>query len=64
MPTFRRKPVVVEAVQWTGDAQAWPAICDLPCNSELVAFREQQRKRPAIPSQSAMCEIAHRPGRS
>jgi hypothetical protein len=26
MPMFRRKPSLVEAVQWTGDDQAWAAI--------------------------------------
>jgi hypothetical protein len=40
MPMFRRKPSLVEAVQWTGDDAAWAAICDLHANSELVAFRE------------------------
>jgi hypothetical protein len=38
MPTFRRKPSLVEAVQWTGDDQAWAAICALHADSELVAF--------------------------
>ena len=40
MPTFRRRPAVVEAVQWTGDDLAWSAICALHADSELVAFRE------------------------
>jgi hypothetical protein len=40
MPMFRRKPAIVEAVQWTGDDQAWQAICALCADSELVAFRE------------------------
>jgi hypothetical protein len=40
MPIFRRKPSLVEAVQWTGDDQAWAAICVLHDDSELVAFRE------------------------
>jgi hypothetical protein len=40
MPMFRRKPSMVEAVQWTGDDQAWAAICALHADSELVAFRE------------------------
>jgi hypothetical protein len=40
MPMFRRKPGLVEAVQWTGDEQAWAAICALHADSELVAFRE------------------------
>jgi hypothetical protein len=40
MPMFRRKPSLVEAVQWTGDDQGWAAICALHADSELVAFRE------------------------
>src|SRR5215216_6077414 len=40
VPMFRRKPSLVEAVQWTGDDQAWVAICALHADSELVAFRE------------------------
>lgn len=40
MSMFRRKPVIVEAVQWTGDHQAWAAICVLHADSELVALRE------------------------
>lgn len=40
MPMFRTKPRLVEAVQWTGDDQAWAAICALHADSELVAFRE------------------------
>jgi hypothetical protein len=40
MLRFRTKPVIVEAVQWTGDDQAWVAICALHADSELVAFRE------------------------
>lgn len=40
MSTFRRRPAVVEAVQWTGDDQAWAAIRDLHADSEVVAFRE------------------------
>ena len=40
MLRFRPKPVIVEAVQWTGDDQAWAAICALHADSELVAFRE------------------------
>jgi hypothetical protein len=31
----------IEAVQWTGDDQAWAAICALHADSELVAFREE-----------------------
>ena len=27
MLRFRPKPVIVEAVQWTGDDQTWAAIC-------------------------------------
>ncbi|WP_218037688.1 hypothetical protein, partial [Reyranella soli] len=27
-------------VQWTGDDEAWEAICALHADSELVAFRE------------------------
>jgi hypothetical protein len=37
---IRRKPSLVEAVQWTGDDQACAAICALHADSELVAFRE------------------------
>ena len=33
MPTLRR-------VQWTGDDNAWKAICEMHAESELVAFRE------------------------
>jgi len=33
MPTFGR-------VQWTGEDEAWEAICALHADSELVAFRE------------------------
>jgi hypothetical protein len=40
MPTFHCKPFVIEAVQWTGEDQAWTAICSLHADSELVAFRE------------------------
>jgi hypothetical protein len=40
MPMFRRTPSLVEAVQWTGDDQAWAAIRALHADSELVAFRE------------------------
>jgi hypothetical protein len=40
VPTFRRKPSLVEAMQWTGDDQARAAICALHADSELVAFRE------------------------
>jgi hypothetical protein len=40
MPMFHCKPIVIEAVQWTGDDQAWSAICALHADSELVAFRE------------------------
>jgi hypothetical protein len=39
MPMFRRRPRLVEAVQWTGGDQAWAAICALHADSEL-AFRE------------------------
>ena len=40
MPMFRRKPSLVDAVQRTGDDQAWADICALHADSELVAFRE------------------------
>lgn len=40
MPMFHCKPIVIEAGQWTGDDQAWSAICALQADSELVAFRE------------------------
>ena len=40
MPMFRRKPTLVEAVQWTGDDKAWWAVCVLHADSEFVAFRE------------------------
>jgi hypothetical protein len=40
MPRFRRKPRLVEAVQWTGGDPAWSAICALHADSERVAFRE------------------------
>ncbi len=29
MPKFRKKPVVIEAVQWTGTAESWNAIMRL-----------------------------------
>ncbi|GEP61883.1 hypothetical protein [Reyranella soli] len=37
MPTFGR-------VQWTVDDKAWEALCALHADSELVAFRESNRK--------------------
>jgi hypothetical protein len=41
MPKFHRRAAIAEAVQWTGDDQAWNAICALHADSELVAFRER-----------------------
>jgi hypothetical protein len=38
MPTFRRKPSLVEAVQCTGDDRAWAAICALHADSELESL--------------------------
>jgi hypothetical protein len=32
MPKFRTKLGVIEAVQWTGEDQAWSAICALHAN--------------------------------
>jgi hypothetical protein len=40
MLSLRPKPVIVEAVQWTGDDQAWAVICALHADSEAVAFHE------------------------
>jgi hypothetical protein len=40
MPTFLRKPAIVQAMQWTGDDAAWEAVRALHADSELVAFRE------------------------
>ena len=44
MPMFRRKPSLVEAVQWKNDDETWAAICALHADSELVAFREDDGK--------------------
>ena len=43
MLRFRPKPVIVEAVQWTGDDALWEAVRALHADSELVAFREGER---------------------
>jgi hypothetical protein len=39
MPMFRRKPTLVEAVQWKDDDETWEAVRALHADSELVAFR-------------------------
>jgi hypothetical protein len=38
VPTFRRKRILVEAVQQNNDDQSWDAVCTLHVNSKLVAF--------------------------
>jgi len=41
MPMFRRKPTLVEAVQWKDDEETWDAVRALHADSELVAFRNE-----------------------
>ena len=41
MPMFRRKPTLVEAVQWKDDDETWDAVRALHADSELVAFRNE-----------------------
>ena len=41
MPMFRRKPTLVEAVQWKDDDETWEAVRALHADSELVAFRNE-----------------------
>jgi hypothetical protein len=72
MPVFRRKSIVIEAVQWTGDDQAWSAICALHADSELVAFREDDgtvsietaggrvAAQPSLQLRSALIDLAAR----
>jgi hypothetical protein len=38
MPTFRRKTIVVQAVEWKNDDPSWAAVRELHAESELVAF--------------------------
>ena len=42
MPMFRRKPTLVEAVQWKDDEETWDAVRALHADSELVAFRNEE----------------------
>lgn len=34
MAKFRKKPVVIEAIQWDGSEKAWNDLVDMGCNPE------------------------------
>jgi hypothetical protein len=57
MSMFRHKPVIVEAVQWTGDDQAWAAICALhvePSDGTFTALPGGQAGLAPPPERSGM----------
>lgn len=37
MPKFRKKPVVIEAIQWNGSEQSWNSIVDMGCNPDQTS---------------------------